>query len=66
MKWFQDRKGDQPMDPGSIAGDFDMVLTFKTLPAWYSATQNAGEHSLMKLDLRGKRMLAPDAAATSK
>jgi hypothetical protein len=66
MKWFQNRKGDQPMDPGSIAGDFDMVLTFKTLPAWYSATQNAGEHSLMKLDLRGKRILAPDAAATSK
>ncbi len=59
MKWFQNRQGNVPMDGGSVAGDFDMVLTFKTLPAWYTATQSAGEHNLQKLDLRGKRMPAP-------
>jgi hypothetical protein len=59
MKWFQDRKGSEPMDPGSVAGDFDMVLTFKTLPAWYTATQNAGEHDLHQRDLRGKQIAMP-------
>jgi hypothetical protein len=62
MKWFQNRKGDVPMDPGSIAGDFDMVLTFKSLPAWYTATQNAGEHVLHGRDLRGKSMALPPRA----
>lgn len=55
MKWFQNRLGDQAMDPseGNVAGDFDMVLTFKTLPAWFSATQNQGQHQLLKFDRRG-------------
>lgn len=61
MKWFQNRKGSEPMDPGSVAGDFDMVLTFKTLPAWFSATQGAGEHDLHKRDLRGKPGAMPVA-----
>lgn len=39
MKWFQNRLGDQPMDPGSFATDFDEVFTFKSLPIWYCATQ---------------------------
>jgi hypothetical protein len=65
MKWFQNRQGNVPMDAGSIAGDFDMVLTFKSLPAWFSATQGAGEHSLHKFDLRGKRTL-PTPATSSK
>lgn len=38
LRWFQNRQGNVPMDPGSVAADFDMVLTFKSLPAWYSAT----------------------------
>lgn len=57
MKWFQNRKGDVPMDAGSIAGDFDMVLTFKTLPAWFAATQGGGQHDLLRFDLKGKRAL---------
>jgi hypothetical protein len=57
MKWFQNRKGDQPMDPGSIAGDFDMVLTFKSLPNWYASTHTPGvAHTLMNFDLQGKRL----------
>jgi hypothetical protein len=66
MKWFQNRKGDQPMDAGSIAGDFDMVLTFKSLPAWYSATHPGDEHSLMRLDLRGKAVAPPAPTAAAK
>ena len=62
MKWFQNRKGDVPMDAGSIAGDFDMVLTFKSLPNWYSSTQTPGvAHTLMNFDLRGKRLPGKEA-----
>ena len=31
MKWFQNRLGTQPMDPGSVAMDFDEVFSFKSL-----------------------------------
>lgn len=60
MKWFQDRKGDQPMDAGNIAGDFDMVLTFKALPAWNKAMNPEVKSDVLHFDLRGKRM-APSA-----
>ncbi len=53
MVWFQNRLGNVPMNPGSIAGDFDMVLTFKTLPAWYTATTK-NRHLLGSFDRRGK------------
>lgn len=38
MKWFQNRKGTQPMDAGSVAMDFDEVFTFKSLRLWKKAT----------------------------
>jgi hypothetical protein len=53
LRWFQNRKGNVPMDAGSIAGDFDMVLTFKSLPLWFSATTHR-PNVLNGLDLRGK------------
>jgi hypothetical protein len=56
LRWFQDRMGNVPMDPGSVAGDFDMVLTFKTLPAWYKATTNT-QHVLGTIDRSGKRIM---------
>jgi len=37
MKWFQNRKGTQPMDAGSVAMDFDEVFSFKSLPEWWKA-----------------------------
>jgi hypothetical protein len=37
MKWFQDRPGTEPMDPGSVATDFDEVLSFKSLGLWWLA-----------------------------
>lgn len=61
LRWFQNRRGNVPMDPGSIAGDFDMVLTFKSLPLMESA-KSRQPHPLMGLDLRGK----PAAASNGK
>jgi hypothetical protein len=39
-RWFADRKGTEPQDAntGSVAADYDMVFTFKTLPMWWKAT----------------------------
>jgi len=37
MKWFQNRLGDQPMDAGSVATDFDEVFAFKSLKLWWLA-----------------------------
>ena len=36
MKWFTDRLGTVPMDPGKgqVGLDFDMVTSFKAIPAW--------------------------------
>ncbi|MFT3856713.1 MAG: hypothetical protein QM742_04170 [Aquabacterium sp.] len=61
MKWFQNRLGNVPMDKGAVAADFDMVLTFKSLPAWYQATQAAQGtvHPLLQTDRNGRRYLKP-------
>ncbi len=53
LRWFQDRYGNVPMNAGSVAADFDMVLTFKSLPAWYSATTGK-QHQLSTMDRTGK------------
>lgn len=37
LKWFKNRLGTQPMDPGSVAMDFDEVFSFKSLPMWWRA-----------------------------
>lgn len=37
MKWFQNRRGSTPMDAGAVATDFDLVLSFKSLPLWWAA-----------------------------
>jgi hypothetical protein len=40
IRWFQDRRGTEPQDAetGSVAADYDMVFTFKSLPMWWKAT----------------------------
>jgi hypothetical protein len=38
MKWFQNRQGTMPMDPGSVATDFDEVFSFKSFKLWSQAT----------------------------
>lgn len=55
MKWFQNRVGTEPMDPGQdrIGLDYDMVTAFKAIPMWQAAVQarnaeNAGKPSLKR------------------
>lgn len=68
LKWFKNRKGNEPMDPGPdvVAGDFDMVLTFKSLPAWATETKQAGPHPALRLDKRGKPLMRAVAGAVPK
>ncbi len=39
--WFQSRLGTEPADAGTVAFDYDMVFTFKSLMAWQSAQPGA-------------------------
>jgi hypothetical protein len=55
LRWFQNRRGNVPMDEGSVAGDFDLALTFRVLPAWFEAT-NGLVHPLRTLDASGKKV----------
>ncbi|MFL6676519.1 MAG: hypothetical protein ACJ8LG_24910 [Massilia sp.] len=55
MRWFQNRKGDVPMDAGSVAGDYDLALVFRVLPAWFEATSGK-EHALRALDAGGNKV----------
>jgi len=53
LRWFQNRLGDVPMDGGSIAGDYDLALTFRVMPAWHEAMTGKA-HALRKLDAAGR------------
>jgi hypothetical protein len=53
LRWFQNRQGNVPMDAGSVAGDFDLALTFRVLPAWYQAMTGKA-HALTAMDAGGK------------
>lgn len=53
LRWFQNRAGDVPMDVGSVAGDYDLALTFRVLPAWHEA-KSGKKHALRKLDAGGQ------------
>jgi hypothetical protein len=55
VRWFQNRRGDVPMDAGSVAGDYDLGLVFRVLPAWYEATSGR-EHALRSIDAAGRKL----------
>jgi hypothetical protein len=55
LRWFQNRAGDEPMDTGSVAGDYDLALTFRVLPAWQEA-RSGKKHALQKLDAGGQAL----------
>jgi hypothetical protein len=55
VRWFQNRKGDVPMDAGSVAGDYDLGLVFRVLPAWHEATSGK-EHALRGVDAAGRKI----------
>ena len=52
LRWFQNRSGSEPMDPGSIPADYDLALTFRVLPAWHAA-RSGKAHALQKFDAGG-------------
>ena len=57
-RWFQDRTGTQPQNPGtgSVATDYDMVFAFKTLPMWWKAMGPADQPMPFTIrQLRGAR-----------
>lgn len=64
QRWFKNRKGDVPMDAGSVATDFSMVLAFKSLPKWFEATSGK-EHPLNQIDRTGKTVKRSAGAPTS-
>jgi len=48
MQWFQDRPGDMPQIPGSIALDYGMNYAFKALPIWFKETGQTGVMSFIE------------------
>ncbi|HEX9171023.1 MAG TPA: hypothetical protein VF861_00010 [Telluria sp.] len=60
LRWFQNRQGNVPMDAGSVAGDYDLALSFRVLPAWYQAMTGQA-HALTSVDARGKPVLRDKA-----
>ena len=48
------------MDVGSVAGDFDLALTFRVLPAWYQAMTGKA-HALTSMDAGGKSIVRDKA-----
>lgn len=53
---LQNRLGTVPMDPGSVADDFDLALTFKSLPAWCKGRTARDDHALGATDRSGEAL----------
>lgn len=51
MKWFQNRSGAEPMDPGpnQIGLDYDMVTAFKAIPLWQAAMKSMQKEDILLL-----------------
>lgn len=52
--WFRDNAGNVPFDAGQVGMDYDMVMAFKSIPA-YQAAQSTGLTSLLKANLEATR-----------
>lgn len=48
--WFRDDYGNVPFDSGQVAMDYDMVMAFKSIPAWQAA-QPSGQNKMLKANL---------------
>ena len=48
--WFRDDYGNVPFDSGQVAMDYDLVMAFKSVPA-YLAAQPTGQSKLLKNNL---------------
>jgi len=56
-RYFQNRSGTEPQDPGQIALDYDLVFAFKSLPAWENAINELEEER--KRPYHGIEMIMP-------
>jgi hypothetical protein len=65
MHWFQSRPGTEPADPGTVAFDYDMVFTFKSLRAWQSAQPTTGGAAPLAESPRAGARPAPPADSYS-
>lgn len=54
MKWFQSRAGDESMDPGQVALDYDMVTAFKAIPIWQATVKAMKRENAAKASLKRK------------
>ena len=54
LKWFQSRAGDEPMDSGQVALDYDMVTAFKAIPMWQAAYRAMKKEDAAKASLKRK------------
>ena len=46
--WFRDDYGNVPFSPGQVAMDYDMATAFKSIPAYYAATEASSKrHELL-------------------
>jgi len=52
--WFRDDYGTVPFDSGQVAMDYDMVMAFKSIPA-YEAAQPTGQNKLLKSNIEAVR-----------
>ena len=48
--WFRDNWGNVPFDSGQVAMDYDMVMAFKSVPAWQQA-QSTGQNPQLKANI---------------
>ncbi len=49
--WFRDDPGTVPFDSGQVGMDYDMVMAFKSIPAWQQAQPAAGQNKLLRKNL---------------
>ena len=49
--WFRDNWGNVPFDSGQVAMDYDMVMAFKSVPA-YEAAQPSGQNQVLKANVQ--------------
>ncbi len=59
MKWFQNRSGIEPMDPGpnQIGLDYDMVTAFKAIPLWQAAIKSMKIFSCSRKKVNAHKIL---------
>ncbi|MBS1511565.1 MAG: hypothetical protein JST86_12030 [Bacteroidetes bacterium] len=48
--WFRDNAGNVPFDSGQVSMDYDMVMAFKSVPA-FEAAQPSGQNNMLKANI---------------